>query len=476
MKINKKDLKKILWIEAARRSIWDFCMLYDYNFFSKRPFLQVVADTIQLLVEKDKTPNEIFERLSKSKFVEKIKKNPKYAAISMPPRSGKSYTTSVAVAWILGKYNTGSVMRNTCTATLYEKFSYDTREIVKTRTFRIVFPDTSLSRTKQGIKSWSLDSARQVSYFGAGVGGSIIGYGASLLAITDDLYRNLSDALSIIYNRKVKSWAEAAHDSRVESGCAKLDIGTRWQENDYLGTRERKNEYDIIIRIPALIDGKSFCENVMTTEEYIEKKRKIDIFIWSSEYMQKPIQKEGVLFSESDFSFFKLENVIEKYKKSDASILAAIDTAQGGNDYYAMIIGFYDGIKIYIIDVIFNKNKLEVNQALTEKLIKTYKIKNVLIETNKEGVIYINILRKSTGTNIYGKYHTTNKDIRILSVAGLIKKYFVLREDIETNSEYARFLDNLFSYNRLGGNENDDAPDVSAMLMNYALQLGIIKL
>lgn len=41
-----------------------------------------------------------------------------------------------------------------------------------------------------------MEGARQVSYFGGGVGGTVIGFGASMLAMTDDLYKSLEDALS----------------------------------------------------------------------------------------------------------------------------------------------------------------------------------------------------------------------------------------------------------------------------------------
>ena len=41
------------------------------------------------------------------------------------------------------------------------------------------------------MKSWNVEGARQVSYFGGGVGGTVIGFGASMLAMTDDLYKSL---------------------------------------------------------------------------------------------------------------------------------------------------------------------------------------------------------------------------------------------------------------------------------------------
>ena len=87
--------------------------------------------------------------------------------------------------------------------TLYNKLSYDTRDIVRSSRFKEIFPDVQLRGDKQNVHGWSLDAARQVSYFGAGVGGTVIGFGASMLAMTDDLYKSLEDALSDTNNEKV---------------------------------------------------------------------------------------------------------------------------------------------------------------------------------------------------------------------------------------------------------------------------------
>jgi terminase large subunit len=124
-------------------------------------------------------------------------------AVSMPPRAGKSYISSLFIAWMLGHFPEESVMRNCCSDTLYNKLSYDTRDIVRSSRFKEVFPDVKLRGDKQNVHGWSLEAARQVSYFGAGVGGTVIGFGASMLAMTDDLYKSLEDALSDTNNEKV---------------------------------------------------------------------------------------------------------------------------------------------------------------------------------------------------------------------------------------------------------------------------------
>ena len=130
----------------------------------------------------------------------------KSLSVSLPPRAGKSYITTLFCAWTLGRNPSESVMRNTCTATLYLKFSYDVRNVVKSDQFKDVFPDIRLSDDKSNLNGWNTNHAKMVSYFGAGVGGTIIGFGASKVAITDDLYRGMEDALSDTVNDRIHQW------------------------------------------------------------------------------------------------------------------------------------------------------------------------------------------------------------------------------------------------------------------------------
>ena len=171
-----------------------------------------------------------------------------------------------------------------------------------------------------------LDTAIQTSYFGAGVGGTIIGFGASLLAITDDVFNKMEDALSGLKNERVVSWDESAMGSRVEGNCCRIDIGTRWTKDDVIG--RNIDDYDYIVKIPALdTEGKSFCEEVQTTKQYLKIKKKISPMTWNAEYMQSPIDIEGQLFRSSELLYYDfIPDVFE-------ANIAVCDTADTGTDY-----------------------------------------------------------------------------------------------------------------------------------------------
>ena len=98
----------MLKIELSRRNFWQFCLFMDNELFGKRLFLKEIADSLQ----------EVEEGKLQS------------LSVSLPPRAAKSYITTMFCAWTLGRNPTESIMRNTCTATLYLKFSYDVRNLL----------------------------------------------------------------------------------------------------------------------------------------------------------------------------------------------------------------------------------------------------------------------------------------------------------------------------------------------------------
>jgi hypothetical protein len=244
-------------IALARYSFWEFLLWMDGEFFEKRPFTKKIADAFQTLSDEYDRGHAIT------------------VSVSMPPRASKSYTTSLFSCWWLGRHPDLSVMRNSCTARLYEKFSYDCRNIIRSTKFKKVFPHVTMAEDKQSLNGWNLSTAKQVSYFGAGVGGSIIGFGCNL-AISDDLYSGMEQALSEVYNEKVMMWKQSASDSRKEKETPEIYIGTRWSINDVIGKAITEGKVDIQVTIPALDENnETFCPEVKSTEEYLKIKMRL---------------------------------------------------------------------------------------------------------------------------------------------------------------------------------------------------------
>lgn len=457
--IRKAEAAIILRKREARSDFWAYCLYMDPSFFAKRLFLKKVAAAF-MGVYLAFSNNTIYR-----------------LAVSMPPRAGKSYISSLFISWMFGHFPEESVMRNCCADPLYNKLSYDTRDIVRSRKFNEIFPEIRLKGDKQNVHGWSIEGARQVSYFGAGVGGTVIGFGASMLAMTDDLYKSLEDALSDNNNEKTWSWKQGTHDSRIEGNCCMIDIGTRWSASDVLGRLEESREgkyYDEIIRISALDNNdKSFCEDVHTTEYYHELRTETEDSIWMAEYMQEPIEAKGLLFPKSELKRFKKADI--QGRVPDGKI-GATDVADEGNDDFSSPFASVFGDQLFITDILFTKDAVEITGPRLAQMIIDISPDRMRIESNNGGKIFSNDVRRLVKENdeynrclIEARPTTKNKETRILMKSGWIKAHchFLTESEYEKGSDYWWFIKWLTSYKKEGGNAHDDAPDSMTILAEF---------
>lgn len=419
----------------------------DEEFFTKRPFLKIVADAFQLIADL---------------LIFKV-------AVSMPPRAGKSYITSLFCAWWLGRNPTKCVMRNTVSATLYNKFSYDVRAILRSASFKNIFPDARLSPDKQNVDGWSLTTSKQGAYFGGGVGTNIIGFGANL-AITDDLYSGFADALSPTVNEGTHVWKSGSHNSRMEKDCPEIFIGTRWSQRDVIGAAIASGQIDRVILIPALDDNnETFCDAVKSTEEYIKLEQNTEEMIWKAEYMQQPIEAFGLLFPTDQLRLFDPSmDVIGEHH------FMPIDPANKGGDYFASAHCVLVGNCVYVPNVFCNKEGSDASNILHEQYIRKNKIEAVEYEGVLQWQATACKLRDQLtdlDVNFRITKPTVNKQTRILVQAPFIKNYFYFREDYKKIPEYRTFMNILTGYLRdqSGNNKsaNDDSPDVLAAAAAY---------
>ena len=446
---------KELFVLNAFNSFWHFCLYMDYDFYySRRKVLEDISYSMQCLIFPLKPEDEI-----------------DILNVSLPPRTGKSYLCTLFCAWCLGHFPDESIMRNTVTAKLYQKFSRDLISMIKSETHRGRIKDVfNLElKTENVADGWTLKTAKQgVSYFGAGVGGSIIGFGATLLSIIDDSVKDEWDALSPLQMDKKWSWYTSAVDSREEKGCKKLFIGTRWSKTDIVGRLTELNFFDressFDITIPALSkDDVSFCEEVHTTKKLVDKRKITSDIIWEAEWMQSPIEAKGLLYPRDELNFFDIDKVIQK--RPDGVVIVG-DIADEGADSLCVPVGYLFGEKVYIVDVLFTTDKVELTEPQTADLIDKYRPDQILFESNNGGKGFARAVEEliKHPKKIRWKHTSKNKETRIIMKSRIITENFYFRNDDKISKEYMAFMKELTSYSKMGKNKHDDAPDGITML------------
>jgi predicted phage terminase large subunit-like protein len=391
-------------------------------------------------------------------------------SISMPPRYGKSLTVSLFSTYWLGTFPDSSFLRASATNRLYQKFSYDCRQIIRSDKYKNVFPEIRLAADKQSLDGWNLESAKQVSFFGGGYGTSIIGFGCNC-ACTDDMYPGITEALSENYNESLNTWKQGSFNSRLEKNSPEIFVGTRWSKGDLIGQAIEAGLIDVEVLIPALDENnESTCDHVKTTAEYLKIKQDTDESIWLAEYMQQPAELEGLLFPASGLKYFEPGNI----PAPEFKYLAVDPADTGGDDTSAP---FCDLIctGIYVTDVIYNTNGTDVNIPALVEAIVTRRLNHAEIE----GVSAWKVFAKDVRNKVQERYEDceirvtvphTNKVTRILSFSAFIKNHFYFLSEAHWTPEYRKFMKVLTSYMREGGSKRDDAPDSLAIAAEYFMK------
>ena len=203
-------------------------------------------------------------------------------------------------------------------------------------------------------------------------------------------------------------------------------------------------------------DGNSFCEDLYSTEDLLEKKSTLDEEIWLANYMQEPIDKQGALYGEFKTYYVYDEDKVEKQ-------IAYIDTADEGADYLCCICGDLIDRYFYVKDIYYTNEPMEITEKETARRLDLYGIRDAVIESNNGGRGFArNVenelqLLNNKKCNINWFHQSKNKKTRILVNASNVIEQIIMPENWD--KKYMEFAKAIKKYQRKGKNEHDDAPD-----------------
>lgn len=154
--------------------------------------------------------------------------------ITMPPRHGKSMTTSeLFPAWFLARNPDKRVIIASYGSGLARKFSRSSRNLWQTNRFRALYPHLQLATDSKATDAWNVHG-HAGGLLSAGVGTGITGHGADLLII-DDPIKDDAEASSELVRENLWDWYTTTAYTRLHPGGSVLVIATRWHEDDLIG-------------------------------------------------------------------------------------------------------------------------------------------------------------------------------------------------------------------------------------------------
>lgn len=347
-----------------------------------------------------------------------------------------------------------------------------------------VFPGLSVVGTNAkdmmiGIGYTKADDMRQksieLSSIGSGNAGKVR---AMNLLYCDDLVDGIETAMS--RDRLDKLWQTYNVDLRqrkVGTRCKELHIATRWSLHDVIGRLEQAYEGNPMarfIRFPALNENDESNFDYpyglgYSTEALLQQREIMDSVSWSALYMNEPIERDGILYENSE-----LRRYFELPDKEPDAVLAMCDTKEQGADYCVCPVFYQYGNDFYLDAIICDNSKVEIVQERVAKLLVDRKVKMCRIESNRGGTIFAQNVEKRVKelggmTSIQTRWTQTNKETRIQTNSALVKEHVLFKDESVYDREYREAMTQLTSYSMMGRNKHDDVADCLAMFVDWQM-------
>lgn len=377
------------------------------------------------------------------------------------------------------------------------KFNRDIQRIIETPEYQELYPDTTLSRqsirSKRSETTWlrNADEFEIVDHEGSlvtvGIGGGLTSRKLDL-AIIDDPYKDAAEAWSETVRAGIRDWYDTVLRPRLHNNSQQLIVFTRWHEEDLAGylLRTEPDEWDVLIFEALKTDRRTPWKHPddprevgealwpgQLTRERLERIQENNEMVFECLYQQNPTPKEGLLLPAADLKRFSRAQIANT---PPDGIVSVADIADEGDDSLSHPVGFLYGDNVYIVDIVFTQDPIEITQPRVAAMLVDYDVDRSQFESNAGGKGYALKVRELVEdykgrTNIRWKVTTRNKHTRIVMKSGDIKERFYFLVDDEQHEEYRRYFYELTHYPKNGKVKHDDAADSTTMMAEFVWEI-----
>lgn len=430
--------------------------------------------------------------------------------LNLPPRIGKTTVGLFLQALLAGMCPDESILAAGHTTGLIQSFYNELLNLMTDPEYRFkeIFPTIEIANKSSEYYYIDLNKKRRfhtLNYVSIETGGTGK-VQAERLLYCDDLVKDVEQAnnpdrleklyynyTSTIKDRKIQRLCK---DEEYRP-CPEIHICTPWSLHD-VTSRVIQNARDggdmdrvRIVAIPCYDkNGNSNFEydygKGFNVKYYKDMELAEDPVIFSAKYLMEPIERDGIVFSKDNVSFYNNLPGGEPDR-----IVGYADVSHGGSDYFSLPIGYVYGYEVYIEDVLFI-NQFggdDVSRPQVKDIIKRNNVTRCGVEKNNGGDFYATLVEKDlkeTGYRCHITTHNapTNKSKRdrilacqneikgIASESNTYRLYFKSPEKIKGNRQYQEAMNNLFKWNQnpsVQNKQHDDFPDSLAGLITNVL-------
>ena len=414
--------------------------------------------------------------------------------INVSPRYGKTeLAVKQFIAKGIGLNPKAKFIHLSYSDTLALDNSESVKDIINLPAYKQMFPNVKIKRGTDSKQKWYTSEGGGV--YATSAGGQVTGFGAGLVdeeesektEVIDpefDEWLNKSDGFGgaiiiddplkpedAVYTNKrtkVNDRYDSTIQNRVNSRKTPIIIiMQRVHEDDLCGHVMKNYPGWEVLSLPVIKEDGSALWPFKHTIEELRVLEKANPFVFQTQMMQDPAPPSGRLFLKSDIKRFKLADIAGQ---TPECVLGYTDVADQGNDFFSLPIAKIWREKIFITDVIFTQEGVGVTLPRTAALMKETKCNYNRVESNNQGNIFIRMLRDLISPDkVLPVNNTAHKLTRILMVEGFCKQYLYLLDESEykPDSEYDKFVKQIFSFMKNGSSEHDDAIDSISGLANF---------
>jgi len=359
----------------------------------------------------------------------------KLLLVSLPPRHGKTLLISKHLPpWYLGNYPQNRVILTSYSSELSDENSDYAKDVFAK--WGPILWDAHPSKSLYNRGKWN--TTKGGGCISAGIGGSIIGFGADLFII-DDYFKGTDDACSKPARDKLWERWQGIVGTRLHPGCLVIILATRWHCDDLMGRLIDQKEKDgnefpfdyEYINIPALIEDEVDLKNdplkrkmgeALWPKRYTSKllkaaKKIVGPFWWNAEFKGRPSKEGGNLFKSQYFRYYDIDRLTNnilcwrsdcnepiRVNRRNIKISVIVDPAldkKKKNDPCALHAWAYS--RKHKVWILLDRINERMDYTSINRTTKVFAYKNnasyVLIENEKIGKI---LVKESAGNDSIG--------------------------------------------------------------------------